>query len=86
MAKQPNSIVGHFSLAGCHVRDHNWPAAETELRKTLELREGFAEAQARLGGVLLVQGNRDEARQHLQRALELDPSLSEARENLALLR
>src|SRR5206468_5281593 len=41
VAKQPNSIVGHFSLAGCHVRDHNWPAAEAELRKTLELREGF---------------------------------------------
>jgi len=86
VAKQPNSIVGHFSLSGCYVREQNWPAAETELQKTLDLREGFAEAQARLGGVLLVQGKRDEARQHLQRALELDPDLTEARENLALIK
>jgi len=85
VAKNPNSVVGHFSLAGGYIRQRDWPAAETELRLTLALREGFAEAQARLGGVLLMQGKRKEARQHLQRALELDPSLSEARENLALL-
>jgi hypothetical protein len=83
-AKQPNSIVAHFSLSGCCVREQNWPAAEEELKKTLALREGFAEAQARLGGVLLVQGKRDEARQHLQRALELDPGLVEARQNLEI--
>ena len=38
------------------------------------------------GGVLLMQGKRDEARQHLQRALELDPGMAEARQNLALLK
>jgi hypothetical protein len=86
VAKQPKSVIGHFSLSGCCVRERNWPEAEAELRKTLALREGFAEAQARLGGVLLFQGRRDEARQHLQRALELDPDLLEARENLALLK
>ena len=85
VAKQPNSVVGHFSLSGCYVREQNWPSAEAELQKTLALREVFAEAQARLGGVLLVQGKRDEARQHLQRALELDPGLSEAKVNLRLL-
>ena len=85
VAKQPNSVVGHFSLSGYYVREQNWPSAEAELQKTLALREVFAEAQARLGGVLLVQGKHDEARQHLQRALELDPGLSEAKVNLRLL-
>jgi tetratricopeptide (TPR) repeat protein len=86
VAKQPNSIVGHFSLSGCYVREQNWPEAEAELRQTLKFREAFPEAQARLGGVLLVQGKRDEARQHLQRALQLDPNLKEARDNLALIK
>ncbi len=84
VAKQPSSIVGHFSMSGCYVREQNWPAAEKELRTTLALQENFAEGQARLGGVLLMQGKRDEARQHLQRALELDPGLVEARQNLEI--
>ncbi len=85
VAKNPNSIVGHFSLSGCYVREQNWPAAEHELIMTIKLREDFAEAQARLGGVCLMLGKREEARYFLQRALELDPGLVEARQNLEIV-
>lgn len=82
--KNMHSIVGHYSLAGCYVRERNWPAAEHELIMTIKLRENFAEAHARLGGVCLMLGKREEARYFLQRALELDPGLVEARQNLEI--
>lgn len=83
--KNPRSAIGHYSLAGCAINEHDWAAAESHLRTSIELKPDFAEAQARLGAVYLLEGKNAEAREHLQCALRLKPQLPEAQHNLAIL-
>ena len=51
----------------------------------INLKPEFAEAQARLGAVCLLEGKTADAREHLKRALALNPRLAEAQHNLAIL-
>ena len=85
MRKNPRSSIGHYSLAGCAINEHDWATAESQLRTSIELKPDFAEAQARLGAVYMLEGKNAEAREHLQRALALKPQLPEAQHNLAIL-
>ncbi len=85
LSKNPRAAIGHLGLAGCELRAQNYAAAETQLRRTLELAPDLPEAHELLGAVLLLEGRKDEARAHLRRALELKPSLPDARHNLRLL-
>jgi tetratricopeptide (TPR) repeat protein len=83
--KNPRSAIGYYSLAGCAIGEKDWPTAEEQLRKCIDLKPDFAEAQARLGAVCLVEGKNADAREHLERALALNPHLAEAQHNLAVL-
>ncbi len=57
--------------------------AEREYRRVLALVPNHAEAQSRIGAVLMAQGKTGEAIAHLERAVALDPNLFEALGNLA---
>ena len=83
--KDPRSVIGYYSLAGCAIGEKDWPAADAQLRKCIDLKPDFAEAQARLGAVRLLEGKNADAREHLERALALNPHLAEAQHNLAIL-
>jgi len=83
--KNPRSAIGYYSLAGCAISAHDWPTAEVQLRKCTDLKPDFAEAQARLGAVCLLERKYGDARERLERALALNPNLAEARHNLAVL-
>lgn len=83
--KNPRSVVGYYSLAGCSLTERDLPMAVRYLKKTIELKPDFAEAHERLGGVYLLQDKNTEAREELQRALALNPQLTEASHNLMFL-
>jgi hypothetical protein len=83
--KNPRSAIGYYSLAGCAIGEKDWPTADAQLRKCIDLKSDFAEAQARLGAVCLLEGKNADAREHLERALALNPHLAEAQHNLAVL-
>jgi hypothetical protein len=85
VAKDPESPMAHYSLAGCLIGDHDLSGAEKQARLAIELKPGFAAAHERLSSLLLVEGHVEEAREHAERALALDPHLYEARHNLALI-
>jgi TolB-like protein/DNA-binding winged helix-turn-helix (wHTH) protein/Tfp pilus assembly protein PilF len=64
----------HSSLA--YIRmfyDFNWPEAESELRRSIELNPGYATGHQRYGVYLTLTGRFDQALQELNLALELDP-------------
>jgi hypothetical protein len=83
--KDPRSAIGYYSLAGCAIGEHDWATAEGQLRKCVDLKPDFAEGQARLGAVFLLEGKNADAREPLERALALNPHLTEAQHNLAVL-
>ncbi|MCG3149058.1 MAG: hypothetical protein PCFJNLEI_02515 [Verrucomicrobiae bacterium] len=83
--KDPNSAMAHFSVAGYAVGERDFQTAEFHAREAVKLNPRFADAQERLGAILLMRGNTGEARVHLERALELKPTLVDARRNLELL-
>jgi hypothetical protein len=83
--KNPRSAIGYYSLAGCAIAEKDWPTADAQLRTCIDLKPDFAEAQARLGAVCQAEGKNADAREHLLRALALNPQLAEAQHNLALL-
>ncbi|MGC1779212.1 MAG: methyltransferase domain-containing protein [Xanthobacteraceae bacterium] len=58
-------------------------AAERDYGRFLALVPDHAQAQSRMGAVLMAQGKVDKAIDHLERALSLNPSLFEAYGNLA---
>jgi tetratricopeptide (TPR) repeat protein len=84
VTKDPHSAIAHYSVAGYEIGANNLTAAEQHARRAVELNPRFAEAQERLGAVLLLGGKPDEARQHLAAALKLNPALPDVRRNLEL--
>ncbi|MFN0123812.1 MAG: tetratricopeptide repeat protein [Blastocatellia bacterium] len=69
------------SLAECHISrallmffyERDFPAAEKEFKRALELNPNYAEAHEQYGLFLAAPGRAAEAMMALQRALELDP-------------
>lgn len=53
--------------------DWDWPAAEKEFRRAIELRPGYATARQWYSNFLQAMGRLEEARVQAERALELDP-------------
>jgi DNA-binding winged helix-turn-helix (wHTH) protein/TolB-like protein/Tfp pilus assembly protein PilF len=53
--------------------DHDWPGAERELKRSLELNPNYATAHQRYGWYLLARGQLDAALEEMKRAQELDP-------------
>ena len=64
----------HYALAIVYTwADWNWPAAESEFRRAIELRPGFADAHAYYAHLLNTLHRPDEAMVEARRSLELDP-------------
>jgi DNA-binding winged helix-turn-helix (wHTH) protein/TolB-like protein/Tfp pilus assembly protein PilF len=53
--------------------DWDWPAAETAFRKAISVDPSYSQAYRVLGIVLVVMGRREEGREAMRRARELDP-------------
>jgi TolB-like protein/Tfp pilus assembly protein PilF len=64
----------HTSLAFANMNyDWNWPAAEREFRKAIELNPNYANAHHWFGDYLSAVGQHEQAIAESRRALELDP-------------
>ena len=64
----------HTSLAHVHLHyDWNWPAAEREFRRAVELKPGYSPAHHWFSHYLMAMGRVDESLAESQRCLELDP-------------
>jgi len=64
----------HYVLAIVYTwADWNWPAAESEFRRAIELRPGFADAHAYYAHLLSTLHRPDEAMVEARRSLALDP-------------
>jgi len=66
--------AAHLRLAGLYTwTDFNFPDAEREFKRTLELDPTDSTARALYAHVLIILGQRNEAIQHAERALAIDP-------------
>ena len=64
----------HYVLAIVYTwADWNWPAAESEFRRAIQLNPGFADAHAYYAHLLNIMHRPDEAMVEARRSLELDP-------------
>jgi TolB-like protein/lipoprotein NlpI len=64
----------HYALAGVSTwTNWDWPAAEREFRRAIQLNPGFAAAHAHYAILLNITRRPDEAMVEARRALELDP-------------
>jgi Flp pilus assembly protein TadD len=61
---------------------NNFAAAVEEFRAAVRINPQDANAEANLGAALAELGNWKEARAHLEKALAIDPTLANARDNL----
>jgi tetratricopeptide (TPR) repeat protein len=65
---------GHAELGSVYFQyDYDWPAAERELRRAVELSPNYAPAQEFLGWFLVLMGQFDEGLEHARRSVALDP-------------
>jgi tetratricopeptide (TPR) repeat protein len=64
----------HLAVAGVkNLYDWDWPGAEVEYRRSIELDPNLAEARRAYATYLAAMGRSSEARLQVRRALELDP-------------
>jgi TolB-like protein/Flp pilus assembly protein TadD len=73
LALHEQSADAHTAFAVSLWWQRNWPGAERELRRALQLNPGNANARGWYSQLLVGMGRLDEARRESQRALELDP-------------
>lgn len=77
----------HASLGFTHfLYDWDWPAAESELRRALELNPGYAQAHQWYGVYLIAMARVAEGIAEIERAQELDPLSLSISENLGWAR
>jgi serine/threonine-protein kinase len=70
----PGLAEAHTSLAKIKLSyEWDWAGAETEFKKALELKPGYATAHQWYGVYLSEMGRHDESLEHRKRALDLDP-------------
>jgi DNA-binding winged helix-turn-helix (wHTH) protein/serine/threonine protein kinase len=63
----------HAALAYGKAEDWDWPGAQKEFRRALDLNPGYVTALYQYGFFLSIIGKQEEAISSIQRALELDP-------------
>ncbi|MBS1792217.1 MAG: winged helix-turn-helix domain-containing protein [Acidobacteria bacterium] len=70
----PDCGEAHATLGFLHMFQRwDWPAAETELRRSVELAPGYATGHHWLATLLEIEGRHPEARAEFERALEINP-------------
>ena len=72
--KDPELYVVPFILGEAALGQKQWEAAETELRRCLDLNPHFDQAMMGLARALIFQGKNDEARQWDKKAIEYNPA------------
>lgn len=79
LKSDPRLGDAHVTLALVLYRFHwNWPAAEAEFRRALEVSPSSAHAHRAYSRFLFAQGRLDEAAGHKETARKLDPRIAEA--------
>ena len=73
----------HISLAHAHFHEFNWPAAEQEFKRGLELNPNYAIGHFYFANYLLAKEQFQDALQEARRAKALDPVSLPARSNTA---
>lgn len=79
----PTFYEAYFDLGMCYGQTGRLLDAEAAFRKYLSLQPASGDGHASLGVVLLEEGRGAEAIPELEEAIQIDPSLTEARKNLA---
>lgn len=82
----PTFYESYFALGVCYSQTNRLQQAETSFKKYLSFQPLSADGHAALGILLLQQNRREEAQSKLERALQLDSSLSEARDALSWIK
>ncbi|MEM6793193.1 MAG: tetratricopeptide repeat protein [Acidobacteriota bacterium] len=79
-AKPKDDAETHYNAGVDLIKKGDFKAATKKLKKAVEMKEDFAEAHNNLGYALRKQGAKhyDKALAHYNRALELNPKLSQA--------
>lgn len=93
IAALPNPVQTHDALAGAHALlglirtfyDHDWPLAENDFKRAIELAPGSAPAHKHYGLALGMLGRFDEAIAQLSRALSSAPRSSEMHVGLGIV-
>jgi TolB-like protein/lipoprotein NlpI len=66
--------IAHNALAAIHIfHDWDWPAAEAESRRAVELNPGEPVGYVHLADYMSIQGRHDEAVEQFRHTLQLDP-------------
>ena len=86
LALDDQSADAHTSFAVALWWQRDWPGAERELRRAIDLNPGYATARGWYGLLLSGMGRLDEAVQQSRRASELDPFAVVVLDNTAWLR
>lgn len=82
VVKRPQNPLAHFMLAGARERAGDVPGALASYAEALRLKPNFSVGQENFGELLLKQGRRAEAIEHLEAALRLQPEFADAHMNL----
>ncbi|HKV42552.1 MAG TPA: tetratricopeptide repeat protein, partial [Blastocatellia bacterium] len=80
----PANLQARYTLAECFLKKNDTKNAIEELGKILSQNRDFAPGHNLLGVAYAQSGNTQAAIEQFQRALELDPGLSDAHDNLSL--
>jgi tetratricopeptide (TPR) repeat protein len=79
---RPAYGLAYFNLGECYLKRENRAAAMSAFRDAISCRPDLAPPHAELAALLLQDGKTDEAIEHLEGALQIDPNLQRARKLL----
>jgi tetratricopeptide (TPR) repeat protein len=79
----PSFYEAYFDLGMCYSQTGRLTDAEAAFRKYLAIQPASADGRASLGVLLLAEGHHREAIPELEEAIQIDPTMTEARKNLA---
>lgn len=68
-----NKYIIYFNMGGILIDENKLEDAEQNLRESVKFNPGFPASHKQLGKLLMKQERYDEARQHFQKAFDIDP-------------
>ena len=80
-----SSDLIYTNLAAAEINLHNYPLAEQQLKKALEIRASNEIAHYNLGYLYLLTGKKEAGKKEFEKAIELDPKYIKAHYNLGII-